>query len=756
MNSATVLSRQQVAQALRNFIAAFVIWSVHDANILPALPIMAGYALAVGLTQSQIAFLGGLVGLTGLWGVVGASLTRRVSNKRRLCVVVGSIGILATPALILVGLWVPGEYRFVATCVLMVWLFVLGWTISPILGSWQANVIPEAMRGPFLGRRLILPTVVSVVYLFVAGKWLDQFPESDLDGFIVLFAVAAVAGIGGYLVLGRTPYPNVNQAVSVKGSSTWAAPLREANFRRFLWFAGTCVIPPQLAGVFFSVYMIDVLKLSFTHIAIYVNIAFVFMLVGYWVGGNFAQRFGSRPVIQIFSTLYWLVPVAWAMATPTTYHLLIPFAYAVGGLSMSAIYVANNTLLFKWVPDGQDNTHYFGLWNTVWSAGAAIGPFLGAALCSGLGDVSGEMFGSTIDPIQIVFAAAAVLWVVPWLLSWRLIEEGAARPTYLLGQFRGNLFGFLWNAALYSLAAGEQRRAEAIHRLGRSRSPLAVSRLMQALDDVSPEVRSEAARGLGEARAEEAVPSLVSRLKDEESDIRAEAARALGKIGTGAGLDALIQALYDQQPHVRSSAALALGEIDTPEAREALLAALQGEFDRATFPSLIDGASRSGDLRLVPVAIEYLPQFDSPVLRMQVINAVCRLLREKNHFYRLFAADEYQRAQIMNELAKRVKRLFRRAEHLPVETIDTILPGIDGIQQAIIADDWPTLGVRMAEVSRIIQRIPQLHPVARSAADAAQRYLSQQPPERLTDEGAIFCTICLVSMARMIAGDMRG
>ena len=55
MGIETGLSRQQVAKALRLFILASVVWTVHDSSILPTLPIMAGYALRIGMTESQIA-----------------------------------------------------------------------------------------------------------------------------------------------------------------------------------------------------------------------------------------------------------------------------------------------------------------------------------------------------------------------------------------------------------------------------------------------------------------------------------------------------------------------------------------------------------------------------------------------------------------------------------------------------------------------------------------------------------------------------
>jgi hypothetical protein len=597
--------------------------------------------------------------------------------------------------------------------------------------------------------------MVAMIYLFIAGKWLDRFAGSDLRGFYALFGVALVAGVAGYLILARTPYPRAAEEVDAEAGS-WLAPLREPAFRRLLCFYAAHTVPSQMASAFYSVYMISRLGLSYTHIAIYVNVAYACVMLGYLLSGNFSQRFGSRPVIQIVSVLYCLVPLAWALATPATYPVLIPVAYMIGGLSLAAILVASYTLLLNILPQGRDTANYYGLWTTVAAVASGTGPFLGALIKNLLPEAPVTVAGLEVGPIQIVFAVAAVLWIIPLAMSWRVIEEGAARPGYVLGQFRGNLLGFAWNSVLYSVAAREHTRAQAIRRLGKTRSPLAIGRLTKALQDVDPEVRSEAARGLGDAKAAEAAPSLVSHLQDEESDIRAEAAQALGKIGTGAGIDALVAALHDQLSHVRSSAALALGELNTDAAREALQAAARGPFDRATFPAVIDGASRSGDLHLVPLALGRLELLTSPVLRMQVINAVCRLLREKNHFYRLFSADQYQRAQMMGEFARRVRRLFGRAPALPPEARAVLVESAASVRQAIDGDDWAGLGRASRAAAGTVAGLAPAHPVAHAAAQAIRTYLQQVPPEQLSDEGAIFCIIALVSMARMLAGDTRG
>ena len=74
----------------------------------------------------------------------------------------------------------------------------------------------------------------------------------------------------------------------------------------------------------------------------------------------------------------------------------------------------------------------------------------------------------------------------------------------------------------------------------------------------------------------------------------------------------------------------------------------------------------------------------------------------------------------------------------------------------IDGDDWPHLGEEAGAVAQFVAGLPTPHPVARAAAEAVKTYLTQVPPAQLGDEGAIFCIICLVSMARMLSGDTRG
>jgi len=762
------LTEQQVAHSLRHFIIVGVLWAIYGPNATVTGPVLSGYALHLGLTEAQIGFLASVVGIIGVWQLFSSYLTRGLRRKRRFAVIIGCAEITTATLILFVGLWVPQAARFAVVATLLITAYLLGHSVSPIFGSWMSHVIPAEVRAGYIGRRMMFISITGIVYLYLASKWLDLNPGDSgfitvfavgwlagILGYVFLgltpyFAVGWLAGILGYVFLGLTPYPNVRVEPAAGFGQELTAPTRDREFRPLALFMCTWVAAGQMAGAFYAVYMLKALDLSYARVAIYTNIALFFMMIGYRFWSVFVQRYGSKPVIQLLIVPSMINPALWALTTPHNYAVLIPITRVLAGICWSGISVANSSLLYKIVPAGKENSAYFGSWTTFMALGAASGPFIGGLLRQRLPEAGLSLMGLNFAPLQVVFALAAVLFVVPVLLSRMLVEKEASSPQYLLGQFRGSPLRFAYNYALFRVARREEQRAEAARALGRSHSPLAVTELVDALDDVSPEVRSEAARGLGDAGLEEGVPALLEELQDDESDIRPQAAEALGKIGADVTVNPLLEALADDDARVRVSAALALGEIGGDVAREALVAALEGPFQKNTFPALADGASRTGDLRVIEPALERLPEFRSPVLRMQIINAVCRVLGEPKHFYRLLMGDMVSRAAMRERMTHRIVRLLKRARSLDEDTRVKLVREARGFRTALEGDDFEAGARHAKRIALVLTAAEGVAPVPRAAARTILGYLAGADPALLRDEGVIFLLVCLTSLARFL------
>jgi MFS family permease len=585
-------------------------------------------------------------------------LTRRIANKRRFMVVIGQIEITAASAIALAAL-LPQEHRFMSDAALLVAAYLIGHTVSPQFNSWVSNVIPEDVRAPYIGRRMFILTVTSMVYLYLASVAVDHLPQPN--GFYLVFAAGWVAGLLGYWVLVVTPFPKLELQEGSSFAKSLVEPLMNREFALLALFMCTWTMALRLASALYGVYMIKYLGLTYSRIAIYTNIALLCMVIGYLASGSLAQRYGSKPLAQILIIPGMAAPLLWALMTKGNCGIILPIVCVLAGISISGILVAVSSLLYKIVPSGVDNSAYFANWTGLSAVAAGIGPFVAGSLRGWLGEEV-HVFGLEMSSLQAIFGIGGILYIVPLIFSAFIVEPEAASPRYVLAQFRGNLLSFGYNFALYAVARDDESRAEAIRRVGRSRTPLAVSPLMRALGHVSHEVRSEAARGLGEGHFREAVTPLVEALEDENSDIRPEAAEALGKIGDQAVAGRLRRAVHDSDMRVRMSAASALGEVGGEEAAAALMEALRGPFDRAMFPTLVEAATRRSDLRLVEPIMNGLPNLQLPVVRMQVINGVCRLLGEKNHFYKLATAARLERAGMGEAMMERIVRLLGRAE----------------------------------------------------------------------------------------------
>jgi len=745
---AEALSRQRAAHALRHFILIGALWSIYGPGVFVASSVFTGYALSLGVSESQIAFLAAGTGLMGATQAITAYWTRRARDRRRFCSIVGASEICCA-SLIVFALVLPPPFRFPFVAVLLLAAYALGNTVNPAFSNWMATVIPEDVRATYVARRMFVLTLVSAAYLFVVSRWLDRVEGSP--GFIVVYAVGWLAGVGGYALVALTPMPAVEVEEPGGYGRSVLAPLKHRPFALLTGFLGTWTLAMAVASPFYSVFMLRYLHLTYMRIAVYSNLSLGGMLLGYRMFGALAERHGCKPIIKILILPAVLVPFAWAMAGKGTWPIIVPVACAVSGLAVSGIQVAASALLYRIVPAGKDNSLSFAILTSFTALGSFAGSMGGGLLKRSLGSGEFELLGHSMAPPQVVFLVSAAIYLVPLLLAQLLSEPEAKTAVGVLAQFRGNLVGLAYNYILYNLAREARTRAVALRGMARSHSPLAVAKLSESLDDVSPEVRQEAALGLGEARAKDAVPRLVEHLTDSGSDIRSEAAEALGQIGDPTVIDPLHQAFREGDPRLRASAAMALAEIGSPEARELLVEALEAPIDRAGFAALVDAAGRTGDLRVVERGLVGLPHFESPVLRMQIINGVCRSLGEKNHFYKLVSRRGLDRSALIEPMMKRIVRLLRRCPGLSAEERSEFAGTAQAIAEAIEHDNMAAMADGARALADRVAPLPHAGEVARSGARAIRSYVDQVPVDRLADEGVVFVVIALTSLARHIA-----
>ena len=156
-------------------------------------------------------------------------------------------------------------------------------------------------------------------------------------------------------------------------------------------------------------------------------------------------------------------------------------------------------------------------------------------------------------------------------------------------------------------------RINVVKALGKIFSNKVIEPLIHALKDVDFYVSKNAAEILGKVFSAKIIEPLLQALKDDNFHVRGNASEILGKIGSDKAINPLIQALKDEHPYVRRYVAEALGKIGSNKAVEALIQALKDENSRVRC-NAAEALGRIGSNKAIIPLIQALKDLDLNVI----------------------------------------------------------------------------------------------------------------------------------------------
>ena len=662
-----VLLREQTASALKVLYGPAVYWGIWMRLLAIGCPISVAFALHLGLSKEDIGVLVSVGTLMGLSQVVTSRFSQRVKRKRAL-MLLGGTGEMVFPFLLVGLVFLPSLSRG-QLLMFYVPLIMLGaltaHVVSPLWQAMFVSLVPENIRGRYMAKRLLVVYLVAIVTGIAASRALDLArtgPGRALDvTFGILFLIGLVTGIGGYLFTFFLPDATVPARTFLRVREIVRLPFTRPQFGRFVVFSALWNAGLMMATPYYIPFMYDDLAMSYTSVGFLDGLNMAVYAGAYLVWGACIDRFGCKPLLQALAFLGVVTPLLYLANTPGNTDLLYCGA-VTGALFVSGGVLGATALLFKSLPKDEDTTPYFAVNMAFACIAAFCGTMFARLMLWVLRDTEWTLIGVRMNNLRTLFLISSAVWCLPLMALMFVREEGAATLREFLRSFsRGNFASYLSSYMVFRFTENPLTRAQAALRMGRSRSPMAVSTLVAALDDPHPEIRSSAAFALGETRQVAAAYPLIDRLEDGESDVRTQAAEALGKIPHGPGMEPLFKALDDSDARVRISAIRALADIGGPGVLRRLRAQLDRPFDREEFPSLVEALSHLGDVAIVRPALASLGRFQRDVIRLQVLNCVCRALGAKNRLYRMLMAEDLRRPAQAGKVFDEVRADLRRA-----------------------------------------------------------------------------------------------
>ncbi len=481
-----VLTDQARERGLSNMTMQAVAASAGDG--LASGGFLAAFALILGATNFQIGIMTAIPSIVQPLQLLAVVLVERLRMRKFITV---------TAYFIAYTMWIPVAlipffFEVPNPTAITAMLFFIGLRgmanafVSTGWNGWLRDIIPQEVMGNFFAQRLRLATIASVIAAILAAGYIDWWKESgpaaEIFGYSYAMLVGSIVfGFAAVAFMARMPEPQMARPEGSRPSilKSLGAPLRDTNFRQLIKFTFMWNFVANLAVPFFTVYMLVKLNMSLTAVVGLGVLSQVFNIVFLRVWGPIVDRFGSKIVLTLSSSLYFLVILGWTFTTmPDTHALTFPllvFLHMLIGVASAGINITTTTIRMKMAPSAQA-TSYLTVVALAASLGAGLGPLIGGA-CADFFDVRHlKLMIEWMDPSRLIdfsaffltgfdflFAIAFVLGIFTVGLLSRMREEGEVDGQEvmdeLMSQTRQNLrvlnsvpgLGFVANFPLASI-----------------------------------------------------------------------------------------------------------------------------------------------------------------------------------------------------------------------------------------------------------------------------------------------------------------
>ena len=372
---------------------------------------LAAFALILGASNFHIGVMTAIPFIVQPLQILAVVMVERI-RMRKIVAVIAYFAAYAT--------WIPiALIPFVidvpnpgAVTVLLFFIAVRGAANAFVNTSWSAwlrDIVPPNIMGDFFAQRLRLATMASAITALLAAFYIDWWKgfaaePDEIFGYsyAILFG-SIILGFGAVQFMARMPEPQMPSPEGARKSilQTLGAPFRDKEFRGLINYMFMWNFVAYLAVPFFAVYMLVRLELPLSVVVALgvgsqlTNVLFL------RVWGGFVDRYGSKAVLSLSSSLYFLVILGWTFTTlPDRYFLTVPLLvalHALIGIASAGINIASTTIRMKMSPPAQ-STSYLTAVSLAASLGAGISPLIG---------------GAFIDYFNVRHLEIAVEWVSP-------------------------------------------------------------------------------------------------------------------------------------------------------------------------------------------------------------------------------------------------------------------------------------------------------------------------------------------------------
>jgi len=299
---------------------------------------------------------------------------------------------------------------------------------------WLSSLIPEPLRGSFLGRERTYLNLASVFALFISGAIL--LGSRNILSYTFVFTVSFIAGIASLHYLQRVPEsPGADEQSRSGVIPTWRQVIRDLPFRRLLIFNIAVHLAWGAHFTFMIIYAREHLALTHGVILWLTAGAAITGTVAAELLGERADRIGSKPYLGAVCCwgsvqfLIWFLIATGGLEYPRIWAMSVIVA---GGFFGVMYELAVIRLLLNIVGERAGKARYFALYVVLVSLTMGTVPVVWGMLFDGLQSMTFLIQGIRLDRFAILFGSELLL-ILGVAVSLTRVQEARSRsPTFVM------------------------------------------------------------------------------------------------------------------------------------------------------------------------------------------------------------------------------------------------------------------------------------------------------------------------------------
>jgi MFS family permease len=373
---------------------------------------LAGLASFMGASDE----FNGIIGAIPVFAGVAQSFSSLVFEKLERRKFLVSIMCLMFRVLLGIMFFIPFVFKKSATRLLALAAiygiaYVLAAFITPAASNWIVSLTPDSIRGKYLAKKDAYSLAFITILTIIFGKLLDIFKGENLEslGFGILGVIIVGLALINFYFLSSIKEPKVTKASKeIKLKDVFIKPLIDKKFKLIIILFLIWNIALQIAGPFFSVYMVTGLELDYLYIMLMGVISSLVrvIVVPYW--GRIADNKSWITCTKYSIAALALCHFLWMFVNSSTVWFFVPFLHVLGGIAWAGLNIALFNIQFLYSPaDGR--TMYLGANAAIGGLLGFLSTILGSFILTILGEKKILISSFSIGNMQIIFGLSGVL-----------------------------------------------------------------------------------------------------------------------------------------------------------------------------------------------------------------------------------------------------------------------------------------------------------------------------------------------------------